>query len=61
MNKSYRQLRAELDDLMAWFDQDDIDVEQALSKYEDAKKIIAELEVYLKNTELKISKIKDDI
>ncbi len=58
MTKTYRELRAELDELMAWFDQDDIDVEQALLKYEEAQKIVAELEEYLKETELKIKNLK---
>ncbi len=59
MKKTYRELRTELDDLMVWFDNDDVDVEQALAKYGEAKKIIAELEKYLDDTELKITKIKD--
>jgi exodeoxyribonuclease VII small subunit len=56
--KSYKELRTELDDLMSWFDGDDIDVEQALTKYEQAEQIIKELEAYLKETELKITKLK---
>jgi exodeoxyribonuclease VII small subunit len=58
MNKTYKQLRTELDDLMNWFDSEDIDVEQALAKYEQAEQIIRQLEAYLKDTELKITKLK---
>jgi len=56
--KSYKQLRAELDEIMIWFESDDIDVEQALEKFAQAEKIIAELEKFLSDTELKIKKLK---
>ena len=58
MNKTYKELRTELDELMSWFDGEDIDVEQALAKYEQAEQIIKQLETYLKDTELKITKLK---
>lgn len=58
MNKTYKQLRTELDELMNWFDSEDIDVEQALAKYEQAEQVIKQLEAYLKDTELKITKLK---
>ncbi len=55
--KNYKQLRAELDELMGWFDQDDIDVDKAIDKYKQAIELAKELETYLKNAENKISKL----
>lgn len=55
---SYRELRNKLDDIMAWFEQDDLDIDEAMKKYAEAEKIIADLEEYLAKTELKIKKLK---
>ena len=59
-NKSvtYKELREKLDELMLWFEGDDLDVDEAIGKHAEAEKIIADLEAYLKNTEQKIQKIK---
>lgn len=54
---TYKDLRARLDNIMQWFDGDDLDVDEALTKHAEAQKIIDELEAYLKNTEQKIKKI----
>lgn len=43
---------------MAWFEQDDLDIDEAMKKYAEAEKIIADLEEYLAKTELKIKKLK---
>lgn len=59
MKKSYKELRAELDVLMSWFESGDIDVEEALTKYAAAQSVIALLEEYLRETDLKIIKLKD--
>ena len=55
---SYRDLRKKLDVLMEWFEGDDLDVEEALKKHTEAEKVIADLELYLKATEQKITKLK---
>jgi exodeoxyribonuclease VII small subunit len=54
---TYRELRDRLDNIMLWFDRDDLDVDEALLKHAEAQKIIDELEAYLKNTEQKIKKV----
>ena len=56
--KTYQQLKAELEEVLAWFEQDDIDVDMALEKHDQAEKLIAELQKYLDETEQKIKKIK---
>lgn len=55
---SYRELRDKLDIIMAWFDQDDLDIDEAMIKYAEAEKVIADLEAYLADTEQKIKKLK---
>lgn len=52
-------MMAELDAIVAWFEQESIDVEAAIQQYERGKRIIAELEKRLasaRNTVKKINK-----
>lgn len=56
MKKTYSQLRSQLDDVLDALQDPSIDIDQALELYTSAKKLIAELETYLKDTELKIKK-----
>lgn len=58
MTKTYKQLRAELDEVLAWFDADNLDVDQAIVKYEQAIKLTNELQDYLKQAENKLTKLK---
>ena len=55
--KSTAQLQQELDELLLWFDSETIDLDEALSKYENGKQLIVELETRLKKLENKIIKI----
>ncbi len=55
--KKYRELREELDELLAWFDQDQLDVDEALKKYEAATKLADQLEAYLQTAENSIQKL----
>lgn len=60
MSKSsinYVKKRAELDELLAWFEQDDLAIDQAIEKYQQAEAIIAELEQYLTDTQAKIEQL----
>lgn len=54
----YRELKNHLDELLAWFDRDDLDVDEAMAKYEEAQKVIAQLEEYLSSVQDKVKKIK---
>lgn len=58
--KSYKQLSQELDELLAWFDSGEIDVEQALEKYQQALKVLKHMGTKLKAAENKVKKIKLD-
>lgn len=55
--KNYRQLSEELSELLDWFDSEDVDLDEALTKYEQAMKLIEQMENYLKTAENKIRKI----
>ena len=57
MNKTYKQLRQELDEILRWFEGDDIDIEEALKKHQQALELITQLEKMLKSAELKITKV----
>lgn len=57
MNKTYKQLRQELDEILRWFEGDDIDIEEALKKHHQALELITQLEKMLKSAELKITKV----
>ena len=49
---------AKLDELVAWFEQDDIEIEQALDKFEQAEKLAHDIETDLKHAQNKIEVIK---
>jgi exodeoxyribonuclease VII small subunit len=55
--QSYRELRTKLDELMTWFEGEDLDVDEALKKHAEAEIVIKDLEEYLLQTEQKIKKI----
>jgi exodeoxyribonuclease VII small subunit len=50
----YRAKKAELDVILAWFESENISIDEALAKYEQANKLIVELEAYLNDTKIKI-------
>ncbi len=55
--KSYRELSEELAEIIAWFEGESVDLEQAIEQYEKAMKLLAEMEKYLKTAENKVKKI----
>ena len=60
-SKSYAQLSEELSELIAWFESDQVDLDAAIVKYDEATKLIAQMEKYLKTAENKIKKITADL
>lgn len=56
--KSYKQMSAELATILEWFENSEIDVDEALVKYEEATKLLVEMEKYLETAQNKIRKIK---
>ncbi len=57
IEKTYKHLRQELDELLSWFENEDLDVDEAISKYEQAKKLAKELHKYLQDAQNKITKL----
>lgn len=55
--KTYTELKDELDALLDWFESSDVDVDEALVKYDQAAKLIAELEKKLAAAELIVKKL----
>jgi exodeoxyribonuclease VII small subunit len=55
--KSYREMAEELDQIMQWFESGDLDIDEAVKKYEEATRLLNEMEKYLKTAENKIKKI----
>jgi len=55
--KSYREMSQQLEEIMEWFESGDIDIDEAIKKYEEATKLLDEMEKYLKTAENKIKKI----
>lgn len=57
-SKTLQQKLDELDQLVAWFEGDDIQIEQALKKFDEAEKLADEIGSELKTAKNKIEVIK---
>ena len=55
--KDYQQLNDQLTSLLDWFETGDVNLDEAAAKYEEALKLINQMEEYLKTAENKIKKI----
>lgn len=55
---SFAERVKELESIVEWFESDEVDLDQALAKYETGLKLTAELEDYLKTVENKVKVIK---
>jgi exodeoxyribonuclease VII small subunit len=55
--KSYQQMADELAGLIEWFESSSVNLDEAVSKYEQAMQLVKQMENYLKSTENKIKKI----
>lgn len=58
VSKNYRQLKDELDQIVADLDSVDLDVEEALKLYDKGQVVIKELEEYLKTAENRVEELK---
>lgn len=56
--RAYRQMNEELAELMAWFESEEVDLDKAVIKYEQAVKLLGEMESHLKTAENKIIQLK---
>lgn len=55
--RNYQAISAELAAIMEWFESDKVNLDEAVAKYEQALRLITEIETYLKTAENKIRKI----
>lgn len=55
--KTYQQMSDEVNQLVDWFESSQFDLDEAVAKYEQAIKLVADMETYLKTAENKIKKI----
>ncbi len=55
--RDYQEMSAELAKIIDWFESDQVNLDKAVIKYEQALKLIAEIENYLKTAENKVHKI----
>lgn len=53
----YKAAKAELDTMLAWFESDDVSLDEAVEKYVKAEEIIKQMQVYLHDTKAKIEQI----
>jgi exodeoxyribonuclease VII small subunit len=56
--KTYQQMADELAGLVEWFESDAVNLDEAVSKYEQAMELLSQMEAYLKTAENKVKKIK---
>ena len=52
--KSYQELQ----NIVEWFEQEEIDLEEGIKKFEEGSKLVKELKEYLEKVENKISELK---
>lgn len=55
--KTYQQMADELNGLIEWFESDRVNLDEAVDKYEQAMRLLKEMEDFLKAAENKVTKI----
>lgn len=56
-SKNYQQMAEELAGLIEWFEGSEVNLDDAVAKYEQAMELLKQMEEYLKTAENKITKI----
>lgn len=54
---NFKQSYANLQGIMTWFEQEDIDLEEGVKKYEEGSKLVKDLKQYLETVENKITEL----
>jgi exodeoxyribonuclease VII small subunit len=54
-NFSYKEARAELSEILDWFESGEVDIEQALIKYDRADALLKAIDTYLTDAKAKIT------
>jgi len=57
-SSSIQEKMDQLEEIVAWFESDDVDIDEALSKYVTGLKLANELQADIEDTKNKFSKIK---
>lgn len=57
VTKTFAERREELNQALAWFEGDDLDIDEAITRYKKAITLVEELEEYLENAENEIKKL----
>jgi exodeoxyribonuclease VII small subunit len=55
--KTYQQMADELNALIEWFESDQVNLDEAVDKYEQAMSLLKNMEDFLKSAENKVTKI----
>ena len=55
--KTYQQMADELNGLIEWFESDQVSLDEAVDKYEQAMSLLKDMEDFLKSAENKVTKI----
>jgi exodeoxyribonuclease VII small subunit len=55
--KTYQQLSDEFTELVAWFESENVNLDEAILKYEQSMELLKQMESYLKTAENKIKTI----
>ena len=55
--KTYSELRKELDDALAWFESEEMEVDEVIDRYKKAVLLTKELEEYLIESENSLKKL----
>ncbi len=55
--KTFAERREELNQALAWFEGDNLDIDEAITRYKKAITLVEELEEYLENAENEIKKL----
>lgn len=53
----FKKSYADLQNIVTWFEQEDIDLEEGIKKYEEGSKLVKELKQYLQTVENKIKEL----
>lgn len=55
--QTYQQMADQLDELIQWFESDQVNLDEAVAKYEQAMELLKRMEDFLKDAENKVKKI----
>lgn len=56
-NFDYQKTKAELDDLLAWFQSSEVSIDEAMKKYQRGEEFLKQLEKYLNDSKARVERI----